>query len=510
MRLLFLGVTFFMTALIGACGGGGGGSSTSPGAGNGSGSTVSGARLTLSENEIAILGVQGMNSGASGEITGRVEGMTTSAYIHVDYTENGIISYADLFVEGTSGVLQIEMIDPLILDPNVYVDTITVSVCEDFDCTRHISGSPSQIQVSYRISENPATWGDQPLVQNVDLAYEFDTPEQVDEWQFTSLNNLGSSNIRHNADSGMLELNPDSWGGDNTVSVELADRNIDFKGGTVRGEIHLDERYLTTEQLVFSLYFESEGVPGSSWQDNQSWEYSIYYSTYDAVDGVIYFSVTLPQEHSGEQGVRRFGLRILGDELLSGAANHPVSIDNIEISTLLDVELGSPVNGNGDFEMEQPRTLEPLGDTPDSWVVELLFQAEANFSIVAEGANGTDRAIAIDVISGDNMEATFWEIQTIQENVSVEPSVEYIYSAWIKSSEPARARIEVGEPAEFGYAPITYAEVHTTTEWQQVMLRFSYSAGSQVRLPTQFSYTGNAGVTFYLDEVELRPIIASP
>lgn len=488
-----------LVLLISACGGGGGSKSSSSG--------NSEPRLTLTQSAIDIYGTKGgMNTVPSAEITGRVTGMDSNAYVLVEYRDNGIISFADLYVEGTSGILQIEMIDPYILDANHYVDSIKVSVCEDSACTRHIQNSPQEITVNYLVTENPALWGKQLPYEMIDKQFDFDISSQVDDWEFTSSYNNAGTSISHNATEGALELDPETWGGDNFLEIELAEHNIDFRGGTVRGEIHLDSRYTDSEELSFSVYFEYDGEQGSSWPNDEQFEYGSFRSFEDSIDGVVHFSATLPLTHAEDRGIRRIGLRILGDELQSGASLHPIRLDNVEIGTLLGSQLGETANYNGDFEVEAPRIIEPLVDALTSWSMEQQYNAMANFAIVDAGANGTSRSMAIEVVSTDRAEAGYWEVQALQDYVPVQTDIGYVYSMWIKSSEPARARIEAGEIPELGYRPIVFREVYTTTEWQQVLLSFRYNGGNQVRLSTAFSYTGNDGVTFYIDEVELRPI----
>lgn len=132
-----------------ACSGGGGSSSV--------GNVVPGGdRAAKVEFEAQAVAASAATDGNSGELL--TVGMTVSnmpadgVYAGVEYTRNGI-DYADVVpYSDTAAEVQIQLRNSGTLAAGTYSDVVTVVICYDAECDRHVTGSPAQISVTYTVT----------------------------------------------------------------------------------------------------------------------------------------------------------------------------------------------------------------------------------------------------------------------------------------------------------------------------------------------------------------------
>lgn len=126
--------------------------------GGGSESKSSNGQLTLSATSVEFSAEIGGVTPDKKYVTGSVVGATQSVYITVDASSVSFLESAEVyFTNDNSANLELTPISPDLLEPGVYSETLTVSVCLQASCQTHISGSPKRVTVTYTVSDNRFT-----------------------------------------------------------------------------------------------------------------------------------------------------------------------------------------------------------------------------------------------------------------------------------------------------------------------------------------------------------------
>jgi hypothetical protein len=136
-------------------------SACSSGGGSGSGGTGGGGAgtLVIAQSNVTLTAVVDQVA-PNAEIRGTVSGVNESVFVYISVTSNGIQSATFIQDTETSGIVSISTQNPASLGEGVFNDTVTVSVCLDSDCNRHVGGSPKTINVQYRVTDDIRLEGD--------------------------------------------------------------------------------------------------------------------------------------------------------------------------------------------------------------------------------------------------------------------------------------------------------------------------------------------------------------
>jgi hypothetical protein len=116
--------------------------------------------LTVSTDSLSFQAYEGSGAPAAQLFTGQLSAQPSKPpYIDVDWTGNGLSSV--MYDHTTNSIIVSVMPKaPAILGVGTFTDQVTVKVCEDTSCRRHIEGSPKTVNVTYtvfnRLSVYPA------------------------------------------------------------------------------------------------------------------------------------------------------------------------------------------------------------------------------------------------------------------------------------------------------------------------------------------------------------------
>lgn len=163
---------------------------------------------------------------------------------------------------------------------------------------------------------------------------------------------------------------------------------------------------------------------------------------------------------------------------------------------------GQAINENGSFEDAE------VGAVTEGSVTGWAFGGNdgqlATFEIVDDEVQEGERALAVTVLE---LGADPWSIEARQDGIEVEPNTTYSYSIWTWGAEGTTANFTVGLPEEGNWEELGRQEVTMTGEWQEVTMEFTTGDdGIPVRTPIHFSLEGNAGQTFYIDNLQIMPV----
>jgi hypothetical protein len=147
VRFLALGS---VVLLLAACGGGGGG---------GGGQPQSNGNFTISTTAVTIEGDPNLPTPTAPIVTGSITGVDQTVFLTVVVTSNGLANASIALTGPTTGALQIIPKSPSALGYGTFNDTVTVNACLDSGCSRHISGSPKTINVTYNVRGVTASQG---------------------------------------------------------------------------------------------------------------------------------------------------------------------------------------------------------------------------------------------------------------------------------------------------------------------------------------------------------------
>lgn len=142
-RLLYL---ILLGSLLSACGGGGGGS--------GGGSANS--SFSLSKSALTLTAAQAEDAPSDGSVKINIRNLPDDGlFVALDYDENGI-DQADFFqTSNTLADLFVWFKPPSSLPLGTYRDEVRVAACYDEACTRHVTGSPATLSVTYVVEATP-------------------------------------------------------------------------------------------------------------------------------------------------------------------------------------------------------------------------------------------------------------------------------------------------------------------------------------------------------------------
>lgn len=148
---------FAMALLLNACGGGGGGGGESGGRG------ATSASMSRQQVEVSATGNGSTTPTATLDIT--LANMPVDGiYAGGDFTENGLASIDVVGQSDTAGQLLLTFKPPWSLSDGTYTDSVTVMLCHDEACTRHVAGSPFNVTVTYTVSGSTVVTADRTLV----------------------------------------------------------------------------------------------------------------------------------------------------------------------------------------------------------------------------------------------------------------------------------------------------------------------------------------------------------
>ena len=156
---------------------------------------------------------------------------------------------------------------------------------------------------------------------------------------------------------------------------------------------------------------------------------------------------------------------------------------------------------NGGFEDDASGS-QPSG----SWRVS-TDDGKATFQVIesTEGENAYSGTKAIEVVVNE-VAAQAFNIELVHGPIEVESGQTYDYSFWVKGEADKRLNFTAGLTAEENFAELQREEITTTGDWQEITMSVTVGGNStMINLPTHFSFDGNIGATFYLDELRLVP-----
>lgn len=114
---------------------------------------------------------------ANQNVTGYINNYSSSVWLYILYTNNGISSVSTPVISGNSGTSTVYPRSASVLGPGLYTDTIDVLACSDAGCGGQLRGSPQIINVDYTVGiftapsslEFSAAAGETPAPQTVTL-----------------------------------------------------------------------------------------------------------------------------------------------------------------------------------------------------------------------------------------------------------------------------------------------------------------------------------------------------
>ncbi|WP_440906007.1 YncE family protein [Catenovulum sp. SX2] len=128
----------FLSLLISACGGG-----------------SSSNKLNIEQDSIEFKGQIGKSTPRSKTVRGSVSDVKEGVHIRVDIGNSELVADARAyFTGGYSAELEITPKSTALLEEGVYRENITISVCYDTACRKHISGSPKKVEIVYLVEDN--------------------------------------------------------------------------------------------------------------------------------------------------------------------------------------------------------------------------------------------------------------------------------------------------------------------------------------------------------------------
>jgi hypothetical protein len=167
-----------------------------------------------------------------------------------------------------------------------------------------------------------------------------------------------------------------------------------------------------------------------------------------------------------------------------------------------DAGQGQAINENGSFENAEVGTIETNEGAVEGWSFGGIDEGLATFAIVEDPVHEGNRALAVTI---NELGGNAWDIQAINEGITVEPGTTYNYSVWARGPEGTSATFTVGRPdfSEFQGASTT---VEMTGDWQEITMQFTTDEDdTEARTPIHFSIEGNVGQTIYIDHLEITP-----
>ncbi|HEY3487134.1 MAG TPA: hypothetical protein VGL10_03640 [Gammaproteobacteria bacterium] len=145
---------FIAVSLLSACGGGGGGGGSADNSDEDNGSSSpdpsSSAVFDLAEDAVSFTAISNGSTPAQKIVIGTLTG-TDDAYVFMQ-PSGGVIADVDFDSAGETGSFILIPRDPEDLGYGVHHGKVKVKVCSDKKCKHHISGSPQDIAVTYKIS----------------------------------------------------------------------------------------------------------------------------------------------------------------------------------------------------------------------------------------------------------------------------------------------------------------------------------------------------------------------
>jgi hypothetical protein len=165
-----------------------------------------------------------------------------------------------------------------------------------------------------------------------------------------------------------------------------------------------------------------------------------------------------------------------------------------------------PINPNGSFE---DATLgEKLGTEITGWNLLAEGSGNAIFEIVDYDFYEGSQALSVQLLSiGENA----WDVQVVNEPITVEPEVEYKYSIWARADlEGVVVDFTVGRPVTF--TEFDRSQATLSDQWQEITFNFTTLAtDTAARAPIHLSETANGDfieVPIYLDDLRIEKVEA--
>jgi hypothetical protein len=162
-----------------------------------------------------------------------------------------------------------------------------------------------------------------------------------------------------------------------------------------------------------------------------------------------------------------------------------------------------PINPDGGFE--EATVGEVLGDDIPGWTLYAEGDASATFEIIDDDA--IEGILNLSVII-HSLGANPWDIQTVNEPVTVIPNTDYRFSVWARSDIAGTVLdFTVGDPsfAEWGRMQGTLSE-----SWEEYTLDFTTpSDASTGRVPIHFGQGANGDfieIPIYLDDLRVEEV----
>jgi outer membrane protein assembly factor BamB len=81
---------------------------------------------------------------------------TNGTYVGAEYSTGDAVAALNLTPSGTQRTLTITFVDPLVMEPGSYSDSVTTGICTDSTCTQFKSGTTVMVPVTYTVTV-PAT-----------------------------------------------------------------------------------------------------------------------------------------------------------------------------------------------------------------------------------------------------------------------------------------------------------------------------------------------------------------
>jgi hypothetical protein len=165
--------------------------------------------------------------------------------------------------------------------------------------------------------------------------------------------------------------------------------------------------------------------------------------------------------------------------------------------------VSQPINPNGGFE--EATVGEVLGGDIPGWTLYAEGNAFATFEIIDNGAIEGILALSIVIHS---LGANTWDIQTVNEPVTVTPNTDYRFSVWARSEiEGPLVNFTVGDPS---YTEWARFQGTLTEEWEEYSIEFTTPENaSTARVPIHFGEGANSNFfefPIYLDDLRIEEV----
>lgn len=136
---------FLLGALLSACGGGGGGSGSPP----------PGAAMSLSTRSVSVSATTAQPSPTATVAVNIANPAGTQLFLQFSGTQHGVSNVSVASSTAASATVAVTFQSPSSLGVGTYSDTVTVSVCNDINCTSQVGNSPQTFATQYTVTQAP-------------------------------------------------------------------------------------------------------------------------------------------------------------------------------------------------------------------------------------------------------------------------------------------------------------------------------------------------------------------